>query len=88
MIRPILTELALFLTPFALFALFLWFSKSPVVARSSWPPNALAALTIAALVLMLGSFFLLAHFSGAPPGATYVPAHIDEQGRFVPGEVK
>jgi len=88
MIRPILTELALFLIPFALFALFLWFSKSEVMARSSWPPKTLATLSIIALLLVIGSFFLLAEFSGAPPGATYVPAHIDEHGRFIPAEVK
>ena len=26
--------------------------------------------------------------SGAPPGATYTPAHLDETGRFVPGSEK
>jgi Family of unknown function (DUF6111) len=35
-------------------------------------------------VLMAGSFVVLAHFSGAPPGSTYVPAHVDG-GKFVPG---
>jgi hypothetical protein len=30
---------------------------------------------------------VLAHWQGAPPGATYVPAHI-EDGKFVPGETK
>ena len=40
-----------------------------------------------ALVLMIGSFVVLAHWQGAPPGATYVPAHI-EDGKFVPGETK
>ncbi len=33
---------------------------------------------------MIGSFVVLAKFSGAPPGSTYVPAHI-ENGKFVPG---
>jgi hypothetical protein len=33
---------------------------------------------------MIGSFIVLAKFSGAPPGSTYVPAHI-ENGKFVPG---
>ena len=33
---------------------------------------------------MIGSFVVLAHFAGAPPGSTYVPAHI-EDGKFVPG---
>ena len=33
---------------------------------------------------MAGSFVLLAQFGGAPPGSTYVPAHV-ENGKFVPG---
>ena len=51
---------------------------------ASWPPQRLAWLVIAALVLMIGSFVVLSHFSGAPPGSTYVPAHV-EDGKFVPG---
>jgi heme/copper-type cytochrome/quinol oxidase subunit 3 len=88
MIRPLLTELALFAAPFVAYAIFLWATKAGITKRSSWPPKTLASLAIIALVLMIGSFVLLSHFSGAPPGATYVPAHIDESGRFVPGEVR
>ena len=85
MIRPVLTEIALFLTPFVVYAIFLWATRAGVLAsagagrctRSAW-------LVIAALVLMIGSFVVLAHFGGAPPGSTYVPAHI-EDGEFVPG---
>jgi hypothetical protein len=54
---------------------------------SSWPPKILATLAIAALILMIGSFVILAHFSGALPGATYEPAHV-EDGRFVPGRTR
>jgi hypothetical protein len=87
MIRPILTELALFLAPFAAYALFLWVTKGGMLERTSWPPKVLAGLAIAALVLMIGSFLVLAHFSGAPPGSTYIPAHVDEHGNFIPGQV-
>lgn len=88
MIRPVLTELVLFLIPFAVYAAFLYFTKETVLERSSWPPKVLATLAIVAFVLMIGSFLYLAHFSGAPPGSTYVPAHVDEQGNFVPGQVR
>jgi hypothetical protein len=87
MIRPVLTELALFLAPFAAFAVFLWMTKVGVFDRLSWPPKTVAALTIAALVLMIGSFILIAHFSGAPPEGTYEPAHM-EDGVFVPGRIR
>jgi hypothetical protein len=84
MIRPVLTELALFLTPFALYVAFLWATRARVLDLDRWSLNTLVWLTIVALVLMFGSFLVLAHFSGAPPGSTYVPAHL-EDGRFVPG---
>ena len=88
MIRPVLTELALFLTPFAAYAIFLMVTKTAVLERSSWPPKTLAGLAIVALVLMIGSFLYLSHFSGSAPGSTYVPAHYDSEGNFVPGQFK
>jgi hypothetical protein len=88
MIRPVLTELALFLAPFVAYTLFLWATKARILERASWPPKVLASLAIAALVLMIGSFVYLAHFSGAPPGSTYEPARVDERGNFVPGQVR
>jgi len=44
-------------------------------------------LVIVALVLMVVTFFYFAEYTGAPPGSTYVPAHI-EDGKFVPGQTK
>jgi hypothetical protein len=41
-------------------------------------------LTVAALTLVIAGFAVLAQFGGAPPGSTYVPAHM-ENGRLVPG---
>jgi Family of unknown function (DUF6111) len=84
MIRPILTELGLFLAPFALYAAFLLLTRAEVLLPAAWTVPRVASLLIASLVLVAGSFFLLAQFSGAPPDATYVPAHIDN-GKFVPG---
>jgi Family of unknown function (DUF6111) len=87
MIRPVLTELALFLTPFAVYAIFLWATKADVLHPASWSLSRITWLLMAALVLMLGSFIVLSHWSGAPPGSTYIPAHT-ENGKFVPGETK
>ena len=87
MIRPVLTELALFLTPFVVYAVFLWATRTGVLDPSHWSIARLAWLLIAAFTLMIGSFIVLAQWGGAPPGSTYVPAHF-EDGRFVPGETK
>jgi hypothetical protein len=87
MIRPVLTELALFLTPFALYALFLLATRAGIMHPDAWSVQRISLLVIASLLLILGSFLVLAQFSGAPPGSTYVPAHI-EDGTFVPGQTK
>ena len=87
MIRPVFTEVALFLAPFVAYAVFLWATRAGVLDAESWPRPRLAWLTIAALVLLLGSFFVLAQFDHSPPGSTYVPAHV-EDGKFVPGAAK
>ena len=87
MIRPVLTELALFLAPFAAYALFLWATRAGVLDPKSWRLATLGWLTAAAFGLMLGSFILIAQFSGAPPGSTYEPAHM-ENGKFVPGAMQ
>jgi hypothetical protein len=87
MIRPVITEVGIFLIPFALYALFLLASRKGLITPLSWPMPIVIRLTIAALLLVILSLLLLAQFSGARPGATYVPAHI-ENGRLVPGVEK
>ena len=87
MIRPVLTEFALFLAPFAIYAIYLWGTRAGVLHPESWPLSTLMLLTTAALVLMAGSFIVLAQWGGDPPGSTYIPAHI-EDGRLVPGTTK
>jgi quinol-cytochrome oxidoreductase complex cytochrome b subunit len=87
MIRPVFTEIALFLAPFIAYAIFLWATKAGVLHPDSWTLPRIAWLVIAALVLMIGSFIVLAQWGGSPPGSTYTPAHI-EDGHFVPGETK
>lgn len=84
MVRPILTELVLFLAPFAVFAIFLWATRAGVLDRSQWTLNRLSWLLAAALLLVIGSFIVLAHWGGYPPGSTYIPAHW-EDGVLIPG---
>jgi hypothetical protein len=87
MIRPAFTEILVFLIPFAVYALFLLATRSGLLLQASWPVHVVAKLVLGALLLVIISFILLAHFSGAPPNSTYIPAHI-ENGKFVPGVEK
>ena len=58
MIRPVFTEIALFVMPFALYVVFLWAIKADVLHPDSWPASRIATLTIVALALMVGELFL------------------------------
>lgn len=87
MIRPVLTEIGIFLIPFAIYALYVALSRASVFHMSSWPLHVIGRLAVGALLLVIVSLVLLANFSGAPPGSTYTPAHI-ENGRLVPGSEK
>jgi Family of unknown function (DUF6111) len=87
MVRPVLTELLLFLAPFALYALYLWATKrGSVIDLGNWPLPHVLYLLGAAFVLVIVGFFVLAQWGGAPPGSTYIPAHI-EDGKLVPGKI-
>jgi hypothetical protein len=87
MIRPVLTEIGIFLIPFGVYALFLLATRTAVLAQASWPIDLVARLVLGAMVLVGASLILLAQFSGAPPNSTYVPAHV-ENGKLVPGVEK
>jgi hypothetical protein len=87
MIRQALTEVGIFLIPFAVYALFLVASRSGLLVRSSWPVIVVGRLLIGSLLLVVISLIMLAQFSGAPPDSTYFPAHI-ENGKLIPGVEK
>lgn len=87
MIRPVLIEIALFLAPFAAYALFVWATRSGVLHPDAWNMRVIGWLTFVALALMVGSFIVMAQFGGAPPHSEYVPAHI-ENGKLVPGTTR
>ncbi|HEY7301519.1 MAG TPA: DUF6111 family protein [Xanthobacteraceae bacterium] len=84
MIRPVFTEIILFLIPFAVYAIFLAATRKGLLDSKSWPLPRITWLVIAALVMMIGSFVGFAQFGGVPLGSTYTPAHV-ENGKFVPG---
>ena len=87
MIRPIATEIGLFLTPFLLYAAFLWATRAGVMDRAQWPLTRVITLAIVAMLLMLGSFLFFANYGSAPVGQEYVPAHV-EDGKLVPGRLR
>jgi hypothetical protein len=87
MIRSVATEVAIFLVPFAVYALFLLLTSTGVLVPAAWPLHLIAKLALGSLLLVAVSLVLLAQFSGSPPNSTYVPAHV-EHGKFVPGVLR
>jgi hypothetical protein len=86
MIRA-LTEIGIFLIPFAVYASFLVATRSGLLTLSSWPVIIVGRLLVGSLLLVILSLILLAQFAGAPPNSTYFPAHL-ENGKLVPGVEK
>ena len=62
MIRIGFTEIALFLAPFVLYAVFLWATKAGMMDAESWPCSRFVWLAIGALLLVVGSFVYVARF--------------------------
>jgi hypothetical protein len=87
MIRPVLTEIGIFLVPFGIYVLFLIATRSGVMVQSSWPIQMVARLMLGSLLLVIASLVMLARFSGGSPNSTYIPAHV-ENGKLVPGVEK
>ena len=63
MIRPAFTEIGIFLIPFAVYALFLFATRSGLLVQSSWPLHIVASLLVGSLLLVIvelrpaGAFF-------------------------------
>jgi hypothetical protein len=81
MIRRVLFEVLLFLTPFALYGAYWWLSGR-TSRKHPWP-----TLFVIGLVLVVLSFIWWALSEGDGPGGVYVPPHV-EDGRVVPGRVE
>lgn len=85
MIRILLSRLALFLLPFALYGIYLFLLR--------WRPNAVrrptpwTPLFIAGLLLVILSFVVLGLTEGESTEGVYIPPH-QVDGKIVPGHVE
>jgi hypothetical protein len=73
-----LVELALFVAPFVLFALWRF------MAVEGGPPVRVVAVAACVLVLLAGALIWLSQDDALPPGATYEPARLQD-GKVVSG---
>ena len=86
--RTVLTEIAFFLAPFVVYAAALLLMRKDARDREHWGTDVVLWLGAAGVLLVAASLVWFAHFGGYRPERTYIPAHIDKDGKFVPGETK
>ena len=88
MARTIFTELAVFIAPFAVYAIVLLLMRKDARDRENWGAKVIGWLAFAGILLVAASLVWFAHYGGYKPGSTYVPAYIDKDGKLVPGYTK
>jgi len=87
MLRAVLEGVALFLMPFAGFALYLALAGQNPVHPEVWSRKAVSSLTFAALALCIFGMLWVGVERRSELG-TFVPAHVEKDGRFVPGRFR
>jgi asparagine N-glycosylation enzyme membrane subunit Stt3 len=85
MARAIVSEVLLFVLPFAVFAIYLLARRRNPLAWEAWSGQ-VSWLVIAGLALAIASL-LYAGIAGERQQGAFVPTHL-ENGRVVPGEFK
>jgi hypothetical protein len=88
MARLIAFNAIFFLLPFAVYAGWLAVTRGSAKNPAYWPLKTIGFLAVGGGVLMVAGLLVFIHFSSAPPGASYRPATIGEDGRLVPGRLE
>jgi hypothetical protein len=84
MLRVILEGAFLFLLPFAAFAVWLVLKRQNPLEPAVWSRKAMSGLTLAAIVICIAGVIAVGARREVESG-TFVPSHVDRDGRFVPG---
>jgi len=88
MLRIVLIQIALFATPFLVWALYvLAVRRRRAVSGGVFDDAPIAWLIVSGIILAAASLFFLAVSTGSEPGGSYVPPRY-EDGRIVPGHVE
>lgn len=82
MIRLVLTQLAFFLAPFAVYWVYLRVRSAP--PGTGWERDPVLVLAIAGSVVSVLGFVLLTDFRTNAPNENYIPPRF-EDGRVIPG---
>lgn len=83
MLRIVLTQLFLFLLPFACYTAWLYLTKKNKDPKS-WTRGPVAWLTLAGLALAIVAMVAVAFLGKSPEGTEYIPSELRD-GVFIPG---
>ena len=86
MIRVVLTNLALLLLPFILFAIYAWLTNRRARKGGMWVDAPLTILSLLGVVLVASMVVYFISFEGAAPGGTYTPPSFQD-GKLQPGHI-
>ncbi|MCB1486850.1 MAG: hypothetical protein KDJ86_19540 [Bauldia sp.] len=82
--RLIAFDVIFFLLPFGIYVGWLFATRGRINDAGDWPMKTIGWLAAGGAAVMIGAMLSFIHFTGAPPGSTYVPAqYID--GELIPG---
>ncbi len=88
MLRVVLINIALFVLPLALYAVYFYArERNQNAVAVEWENMPLSFLLQAGLALIVIGMLVTAYVGGEDAGGTYVPARM-ENGKLIPGEVK
>ena len=85
MIRLVAFDALFFLIPFAVYALWLVFTRGSLANIADWQARTIAWLAAGGAALMIAVLVIFVHLGSGPTEGTYIPAYVDDAGNIVPG---
>jgi hypothetical protein len=88
MIRVVIENILLFLTPMAMYVAYMLLTRRADSAGAVVSDAPLIWLFVAGALLVVATLVFYGSTSGGRPGQVYIPPHMGKDGRIEPGEIK
>jgi len=88
MIRVVIENILLFLTPMAMYIAYMLLTRRADSAGAVVSDAPLLWLFVAGALLVVATLVFYGSTSGGRPGQVYIPPHMGKDGRIEPGEIK
>jgi Family of unknown function (DUF6111) len=88
MIRVVIENILLFLTPMAMYVAYMLLTRRAASAGAVVSDAPLIWLFVAGALLVVATLVFYGSTSGGRPGQVYIPPHMGKDGRIEPGQIK